>query len=112
MLEQNGYTVIDAPDGARALEVARKLPHSIDLLLSDVVMPEMNGRVLAQQMTAIRPKMRVLYMSGYTGNFLSRDERFDAEAILVQKPFTRSTLLRKVREALNIQKGSEPSSQS
>jgi two-component system, cell cycle sensor histidine kinase and response regulator CckA len=108
ILEQNGYTVIDAPGGVRALEIARQHPNPIDLLLSDVVMPEMNGRVLAQQATAIRPQLRVLYMSGYTGTFLTRDERYDAEAILLQKPFSRTTLLRKVREALAFRKESAP----
>lgn len=108
VLEQNGYTVLDAPDGMQALEIARQHPNSIHLLLSDVVMPGMSGRALAQQMAASYPKLRVLYMSGYTGNFLSRDERFDAGAILVQKPFSRRTLLGKVREALDINNESEP----
>jgi signal transduction histidine kinase len=108
LLEQNGYMVIDAPDGMSALEIARQHPNPIHLLLSDVVMPGMSGRVLVQQMTAIRPELRVLYMSGYTGNFLSRDERFDAEAILLQKPFSRTTLLLKVREALGLRKESAP----
>lgn len=112
LLEKNGYTVIDAPNGLRALEISSQYPNPIHLLLSDVVMPEISGRMLAKRMTEIRHDLRVLYMSGYTGNFLSQDERFDAGAILVQKPFTRRTLLWKVREALDVQKESVPSDQS
>ena len=71
-------------------------------------MPGMNGRALAQKMIAAQPKMRVIYISGYTGSFSSHEELFDAGAILVQKPFSRATLLRKLREALDFQKESEP----
>jgi two-component system, cell cycle sensor histidine kinase and response regulator CckA len=108
LLEEGGYTVIEASNGAQALEIAGKYSGPIHLLLSDVVMPGMNGQVLAQKMIEVQPKMRVLYISGYTGSFSSHERLFDAGAILVQKPFSRATLLRKLREILDFQKESEP----
>ena len=71
----------------------------------------MNGRVLAKKMIEAHPKMKVIYISGYTGSFSSHGELFDAAATLVQKPFSRATLLRKLREALDFQKESEPTFQ-
>jgi two-component system, cell cycle sensor histidine kinase and response regulator CckA len=108
LLEKGGYTVIEASNGAQALEVAGRHSGPIDLLLTDVVMPGMNGRVLAQRMIEAHPKMRVLYISGYTGSFSHHGELFDPAAILVQKPFSRATLLRNLREAMDFQKESEP----
>ena len=108
LLEEAGYTVIEASNGTHALEIAGRHSGSIHLLLTDVVMPGMNGRALAQKMIAVRPKTRVLYLSGYTGSFSSDGELFEAGASLVQKPFSRATLLRKLREALDFQKESEP----
>ena len=109
LLEEGGYTVIEASNGTHALEIAGRYSEPIHLLLTDVVMPGMNGRALAQKMIAARPKMRVVYISGYTGSFSSHGELFDAAATLVQKPFSRATLLRKLREALDSQKELEPS---
>jgi len=108
LLEEAGYTVIEASNGAQALEVAGRRSGPIHLLLTDVVMPGMNGRVLAKKMIEAQPKMKVIYISGYTGSFSSHGELFDAAATLVQKPFSRATLLRKLREALDFQKESEP----
>lgn len=108
LLEEAGYMVIEASNGAQAFEIAGRHSGPIHLLLTDVVMPGMNGRVLAQRMIEAQPKMRVLYISGYTGSFSSPGGLFDAGAILVQKPFSRATLLRKLREALDFQKESEP----
>ena len=71
-------------------------------------MPGMNGRLLAQKMIETQPKMKVIYISGYTGNFSSHGELFDIAATLIQKPFSRTTLLGKLREALDLQKQSEP----
>jgi two-component system cell cycle sensor histidine kinase/response regulator CckA len=111
LLEEGGYTVIEASNGAQALEIVGRLSGPIHLLLTDVVMPGMNGRVLAKKMIEAQPKMKVIYISGYTGSFSSHGELFDAAATLVQKPFSRATLLRKLREALDFQKESEPTFQ-
>ena len=108
LLEEGGYTVIEASSGTHALEVAGRYSGPIHLLLTDVVMPGMNGRELAQKMIANYPAVKVIYTSGYTGSFSSHEDLFDPGAILIQKPFSRTTLLRKVHDALDFQKESEP----
>jgi two-component system, cell cycle sensor histidine kinase and response regulator CckA len=108
LLEEGGYTVIEASSGTHALEVAGRHSGPIHLLLTDVVMPGMNGRELAQKMIANYPAVKVIYTSGYTGSFSSHEDLFDPGAILIQKPFSRTTLLRKVHDALDFQKESEP----
>jgi CheY-like chemotaxis protein len=111
LLEEGGYTVIEASRGTHALEIAERYSGQIHLLLTDVVMPGMNGRALAQKMTAVHPKLKVLYVSGYAGSLSIHGELLDAGAPLVQKPFSRASLLRKLREALDFQKESEPTYQ-
>ena len=108
LLEEEGYTVIEASSGTHALEVAGRHCGPIHVLLTDVVMPGMNGRELAQKMIANYPAVKVIYTSGYTGSFSSHEDLFDPGAILIQKPFSRTTLLRKVHDALDFQKESEP----
>jgi PAS domain S-box-containing protein len=101
ILRQTGYTVLEATDVDHALRICQEHPEPIHLLLTDVVMPIMSGRELAERAAALHPELKVLYMSGYTDNVVvhhgvtSRDSRF------VQKPFTPKTLARKVREALD-----------
>jgi two-component system, cell cycle sensor histidine kinase and response regulator CckA len=108
LLEEGGYTVIEARSGTHALEVAGRYSGPIHLLLTDVVMPGMNGRELAQKMIAKYPSVRVIYTSGYTGSISTHEDLFDPGATLIEKPFSRTTLLRKVRDALDVQKESEP----
>ncbi len=98
LLEESGFTVLDALNGEDAIAVARSHDGPIHLLLTDVVMPGMNGRMAAEKVGRIRPGIQVVYMSGYAG-FHDRS-LFDSEASLIAKPFTRDTLLRKIREAL------------
>jgi len=100
-LEKQGYTVLDAADGASALQVSGSYPGPIHLLLTDVIMPGMNGRELAQRITALRPETKVLYMSGYTENAIGHNGTLDAGITLLQKPFTLPALKAKVREVLD-----------
>jgi PAS domain S-box-containing protein len=100
-LEKQGYLILEAEDGAAALQIAAGHRGNIDLLLTDVVMPGMNGRELATQITAQRPDARVLYMSGYTENAIGHDGLLDAGINLLQKPFGLPALRERVRELLD-----------
>ncbi len=98
-LESHGYSVLEAGHGEEALRVVARHTGRIDLLLSDVVMPGMNGRELAEKLTAVRPDLRVLLMSGYTDDTALR--RGIHTSRLMHKPFTPDTLAVRVREALD-----------
>jgi len=100
-LEKQGYKVIEAADGAVAMQIAVAHDKLIHLLLTDVIMPGMNGRELAQRICEIRPNVKVLYMSGYTENVIGHDGMLDAGVRLLQKPFTLRDLKSKVREVLD-----------
>jgi two-component system cell cycle sensor histidine kinase/response regulator CckA len=100
ILEDAGYEVVEAGSGAEAFQKAEKYPRPIHLLLTDVVMPGMNGRALAEKITAVHPAMKVMYVSGYLGGFSARGDLLDVGATLVQKPFSRKVLLGKLREVL------------
>jgi two-component system cell cycle sensor histidine kinase/response regulator CckA len=100
-LEKQGYRVIEAADGAVAMQIAVAHEGVIHLLLTDVIMPGMNGRELAQRIAEIRPNTKVLYMSGYTENVVGRDGTLDAGIRLLQKPFTLRELKNRVREVLD-----------
>jgi len=100
-LEKQGYRVIEAADGAVAMQIAVAHDAVIHLLLTDVIMPGMNGRELAQRVLEIRPNVKVLYMSGYTENVIGRNGTLDAGIRLLQKPFTLRDLRNKVREVLD-----------
>jgi CheY-like chemotaxis protein len=100
-LKESGYRILSAPDGQLALKTAREHPGRIDLLLTDVVMPGMNGRVLGERLAQSQPGMKVLYMSGYTDSFIAGHGVLEAGTHLLHKPFTQETLTRKVRELLD-----------
>ncbi|HEY6442444.1 MAG TPA: PAS domain S-box protein [Candidatus Acidoferrales bacterium] len=100
-LEQSGYKVLEAKDGVEALSVSEACDLPIDLLLTDVVMPGMGGRALAEELTRRRPEMRVVYMSGYTGQGVGTQGPIDPGSDFLPKPFTRVVLARKIREALD-----------
>ena len=102
LLEGFGYVVIEAENGEEALEISRQLPGPIDLLLTDIIMPGINGRVLAQKLSLLRPQMKVVYMSGYTGQSIGVQAVFQPGAIFLQKPFTREVLARKVGNAFQL----------
>jgi PAS domain S-box-containing protein len=100
-LENHGYTVLEAADGASAIQLSDAHPGPIHLLLTDVIMPGMNGRELAHRISAPRPETKVLYMSGYTENAVGHNGTLDAGVNLLQKPFTLPALKAKVREVLD-----------
>ncbi|HYQ00024.1 MAG TPA: ATP-binding protein [Polyangiaceae bacterium] len=100
VLERNGYRVLVAEDGLAAFELAQDEKGRIDLLLSDVVMPGMNGRALREALLASYPKLRVLFMSGYTGDVLAGLGELDQNVALVSKPFTPEVLLGSIRKLL------------
>jgi two-component system cell cycle sensor histidine kinase/response regulator CckA len=101
LLEMNGYTVLEAANGAAALELAARTPGEIQLLLTDVVMPGINGRMLADQLKAKRPQLHTMFISGYTGQRVGEKAILEPGSIFLQKPFTREQLAQKVREALD-----------
>jgi CheY-like chemotaxis protein len=99
-LENHGYKVLQARDGDEALSIAASSASPIDLLLTDVVMPGINGRVLAERLLPRYAGMRVLYMSGYTDSFIAGHGVLERGTVLIHKPFTEETLLEKVKEVL------------
>ncbi len=101
VLAEKGYRVLSAGDGNEGLRLFEAHKESIDLLITDVVMPGMGGRDLASRVEAARPGMKVLYMSGYTDEAINRHGVLDAGLSFLQKPFTPVELLEKVREILN-----------
>ena len=100
-LKESGYRILSAPDGQQALQVARQHFGPIHLLLTDVVMPGMNGRVLGERLAPSQPGMKVLYMSGYTDSFIAGHGVLEPGTQLLHKPFTQETLTRKVRDVLD-----------
>jgi two-component system, cell cycle sensor histidine kinase and response regulator CckA len=99
-LQGCGYTVLEAKDGTEALKISRNHDEPIDLLLTDVVMPEMGGIALAQELSRERPAMKVVYISGYTGRTFGAQGPIEPGSFFLMKPFTRDGLTQKIREAL------------
>jgi CheY-like chemotaxis protein len=101
VLQRGGYRVILAATPTEAIELLSTTTDPIDLLMTDVVLPEMSGRVLASRIALTRPALRVLYMSGYTDNAIVHHGVLDPGTPFLQKPFTPTTLTAKVRETLD-----------
>jgi len=100
-LESGGYTVLEARDGAEALQIAARHGDSIDLLVTDMVMPRMTGQELAGRLQQDRSGLRVIYMSGYSEHAAAEAARGDSSMLLLTKPFSRTAILRLVRQTLN-----------
>jgi CheY-like chemotaxis protein len=100
-LRSVGYNVLEAPDGEQALRLVARHPGPIHLLVTDVVMPRMSGRALADQLTLARPNVKVLYISGYADEALSRHGVPTPGSAFLQKPFTPGSLARKVHDLLD-----------
>jgi two-component system cell cycle sensor histidine kinase/response regulator CckA len=103
-LREKGYTVLEAPNGAKALQLLADAPNAIDLVISDVVMPELGGRELGLQLARRKPELPILYMSGYTGEDVIQRGLLDPDAPFQQKPFSPEALAKKVREMLDLRK--------
>jgi hypothetical protein len=100
ILSRHGYRVLTAASGAEALQIARDLTEPIHLLLTDVVMPGMNGPILAQEVRGLRPEIPVLYMSGYTDASITGEDVFAGDVAYIEKPFTSAALQEKVQAAI------------
>jgi signal transduction histidine kinase len=103
ILTGQGYQVIQAGDGASALAVLNGQGRPIQLMITDVVLPGMGGRELAEQVAALRPEIRILYVSGYTDDVILQHRLVERDVSLLQKPFTASSLASKVRDVLDRQ---------
>ena len=101
MLQNQGYTVLAAATPGEAIDLAEKHAGEIHLLVTDVVMPEMNGRDLARNLLSLYPNLKRLFMSGYTANVIAHHGVLDQGVHFIQKPFTLHNLANKLREALS-----------
>ncbi len=102
MLERKGYTVLSAATPSEAIIIAKEHVGAIELLMTDVVMPEMNGRDLAAKLIELHPNIKLLFMSGYTADVISHQGVLDDMVEFIQKPFSMADMAEKVREVLDI----------
>jgi CheY-like chemotaxis protein len=101
VLQSRGYSVLEAGDGPEALRLAGEHQATIDLLVTDIVMPEMSGRRLAENLRSLHPAARVLFMSGFTEADVVQQGLLEPGAAFVEKPFSPANLVARVREALD-----------
>ncbi len=103
VLDGYGYHVLDAANSDEALSISERYEKTIHLLLTDVVMPGMSGRDVADRLAELRPEIKVLFMSGYTDDAIVHHGVLDADASFIEKPFAPDALARKVRDVLDEQ---------
>jgi len=101
VLDNEGYRLLEAANGVAALSICARYEERIHLLLTDVIMPEMSGRDLADRLVPQHPEMKVLFMSGYTDDVIADHGVLDAGTAFIQKPFAPDVLARKVRDVLD-----------
>ena len=99
-LALTGYNVLEARDGEDAISVAREYNGNIDMMITDVIMPHMNGAKLAERLLLERPEMRVLFVSGYAETTVLRHGAIDVTTRFLQKPFSLKMLAKKIRQVL------------
>jgi len=100
MLKDYGYEVLEAGDGVEALQVIAEQNGAIDLVITDVVMPRMSGSELAKNLKQVQPSIKLLFISGYVGDEINRGNGLDKDVAFVQKPFSPTALVSRVREIL------------
>ena len=101
ILRRSGYQVLEARDGAEALQISQDFQGTIHLVLTDLVMPGLNGRQLVLRLASLRPGIKVVFMSGYTEEGIIDQEAFGTGVVFIQKPFEAHVLTRKIWELLN-----------
>jgi len=101
VLRENGYNLLEAANGNEALRMVQEYAGEIHLLLTDVVMPQMGGKELADRLKPLRPGIKVLFTSGYTGNAIVRQGVLEPGIDFLQKPFSPAALAQKAREVLD-----------
>jgi len=101
MLQRHGYRVLPAATPGEAIRLAQEHDGDLDLLMTDVVMPDMNGRDLAKNLLSLYPKLKRLFMSGYTANTIAHQGVLDEGVNFIQKPFSTTDLAAKIREVLD-----------
>lgn len=101
VLEMQGYCLLEASNGREAIEICREYNGTIDLVITDVIMPQMGGRELAEKLSPLLPNAKVLYMSGYTDEAIAHHGVLDENICFLPKPFGLSVLVEKVREVLD-----------
>ena len=100
ILRKEGYNILEAKDGDEALLVWQRHQGPIDLVLTDVVMPNMSGKELAERLRLLQPEIKVIYMSGYELSILASGNKFGSDAVFLQKPFRPAELSKTVRDIL------------
>jgi CheY-like chemotaxis protein len=105
IFESLGYRVLEASDGQEALALAQQHTGPLQLLVTDIIMPRVGGRELAERLRALRPALRILYLSGYSDETLDHQGLPGEGLAFLQKPFTPMTLARRVREVLEAGQG-------
>jgi CheY-like chemotaxis protein len=100
ILEEFGYTVLSATTPGEAIQVFEAYTGSIDVLITDVILPEMNGKILAERLRSHKPDLRCIYMSGYTSDIIANQGILDEGIYFIQKPFTFRELIKRVRDVI------------